>query len=182
MPDQESSQVRSAQSERSYDGRGRPTKPTAARRSWPRWSSTRYSIIWSALASTDCGTVSPSALAVLRLITNSNFVACSTGRSAGFCALEDLVNDAGGATEVVSHVYSASTARLGPLERHVGQPSASHSITLVARNRNSSESLIPSASAVLRLTTSSNFVGCSIGRSPGLAPLRILSTYVAARR
>jgi len=39
----------------------------------------------------------------------------------------------------------------------------------------------PRAFAVLRLITSSNFVGCSIGRSPGLAPLRILSTYVAAR-
>jgi hypothetical protein len=28
----------------------------------------------------------------------------------------------------------------------------------------------------------SNFVGCSTGRSAGFAPLRILSTYVAARR
>ena len=36
--------------------------------------------------------------------------------------------------------------------------------------------------AVLRLTTRSNFVGCSIGRSPGLAPFRIFSTWVAARR
>ena len=42
--------------------------------------------------------------------------------------------------------------------------------------------VIPSALAVLRLTTNSNFVGCSIGRSPGLAPFRILSTYPAARR
>ena len=40
----------------------------------------------------------------------------------------------------------------------------------------------PSALAVLRLMTSSNFVGCSTGRSAGLAPLRILSTYSAARR
>ena len=30
--------------------------------------------------------------------------------------------------------------------------------------------------AVLRLTTSSNFVACCTGKSPGLAPLRILST------
>ena len=28
----------------------------------------------------------------------------------------------------------------------------------------------------------SNFVGCSTGRSAGLAPFKILSTYVAARR
>src|SRR5262249_16978619 len=40
----------------------------------------------------------------------------------------------------------------------------------------------PSAFAVLRLMTSSNFVGCSTGISPGWAPFRILSTYVAARR
>jgi hypothetical protein len=40
----------------------------------------------------------------------------------------------------------------------------------------------PSVFAVLRLMTSSNFVGCSTGRSAGLAPLRILSTKNAARR
>src|ERR1700730_11972958 len=36
----------------------------------------------------------------------------------------------------------------------------------------------PMALAALRLITSSNFVGCSIGRSAGLAPLNILSTKV----
>jgi hypothetical protein len=40
----------------------------------------------------------------------------------------------------------------------------------------------PSALAVLRLTTSSNFVGCSTGRSAGFAPRKILSTNSAARR
>jgi hypothetical protein len=40
----------------------------------------------------------------------------------------------------------------------------------------------PSAWDVFRLMTSSNVVGCSTGRSAGLAPFRILSTYVAARR
>src|SRR5437867_11563140 len=40
----------------------------------------------------------------------------------------------------------------------------------------------PSALAVLRLMTSSNFVGCSTGRSPGFAPFRILSTNVAMCR
>src|SRR6266550_809019 len=39
-----------------------------------------------------------------------------------------------------------------------------------------------SAFAVFRLIASSNFVGCWIGRSPALAPFRILSTYPAARR
>ena len=41
--------------------------------------------------------------------------------------------------------------------------------------------LMPSARAVLRLTTKSNTVGCSIGISPGLVPLKILSMYTAAR-
>ena len=36
--------------------------------------------------------------------------------------------------------------------------------------------------AVIRFTTNSNIVGCSIGRSPGLAPFRILPTYPADRR
>ena len=34
----------------------------------------------------------------------------------------------------------------------------------------------PSCLALFRLMISSNFVGCSTGRSPGFAPLRILST------
>jgi hypothetical protein len=38
----------------------------------------------------------------------------------------------------------------------------------------------PKSLAVLRLMTSSNLVGCSTGRSPGLAPLRILSTPATA--
>src|SRR6266849_1336887 len=40
MPAHESSQERSAWSARSYEGMEHPAKPTAARRSWPRWSST----------------------------------------------------------------------------------------------------------------------------------------------
>jgi len=43
-----------------------------------------HSITSSASASNLSGTSSPSAFAVLRLITNSNFVGCMTGRSAGF--------------------------------------------------------------------------------------------------
>src|SRR5262249_52386365 len=57
-----------------------------------------------------------------------------------------------------------------------------HSITPSARTKNVSEIVRPSVLAVLRLTISSNFVGCSIGRSAGLAPLRIRSTKYAARR
>ena len=46
-----------------------------------------HSITSSARARTDCGIVSPSAFAVLRLMTISNFVVCSTGRSSGLAPL-----------------------------------------------------------------------------------------------
>src|SRR5262245_42955600 len=44
----------------------------------------RYSITSSARTRMESGIVNPIAFAVLRLRTMSNFVACSTGRSAGF--------------------------------------------------------------------------------------------------
>ena len=47
-------------------------------------------ITLSALASTFGGIVRPICLAVFRLITNSNFVGCSTGRSAGLAPLRIL--------------------------------------------------------------------------------------------
>jgi hypothetical protein len=50
-----------------------------------------------------------------------------------------------------------------------------------ARTRMDCGIVNPSALAVLRLMISSNFMACSTGRSAGLAPLRILSTNVAAR-
>src|SRR5262245_4292923 len=55
-----------------------------------------------------------------------------------------------------------------------------YSITSFARSRNGSGIVKPSA--VVRLITRSNLVGCSTGRSAGLAPCRILSTKAAARR
>jgi hypothetical protein len=64
----------------------------------------------------------------------------------------------------------------GDIAQHkllVGEP---HSKTSSARLRMDGGIVKPSAAAVFRLTTSSNLVGCSIGRSLGLAPLRILST------
>src|SRR5262245_28384646 len=59
---------------------------------------------------------------------------------------------------------------------------AAHSITSSARRRKASGIFSPSTLAVVRLTTRSNLVGCSTGRSAGFAPRRILSTYSAARR
>jgi hypothetical protein len=49
-----------------------------------------YSITSSAVICMITGTVRPSALAVLRLITNWNFVGCSMGRSAGFAPFRIL--------------------------------------------------------------------------------------------
>ena len=57
------------------------------RRSFRHW---RHSITWSARSSSDGGIVRPRALAVLVLITNSNVLACSTGRSAGFAPFRIL--------------------------------------------------------------------------------------------
>jgi hypothetical protein len=51
-----------------------------------------------------------------------------------------------------------------------------HSITSSARASRAGGTSRPSALAVLRLMTSSNFVGCSTGMSAGFAPRRILST------
>ena len=47
-----------------------------------------YSITSSALTRSVFGTLKPRAFAVLRLITNSNLVGCSTGKSAGFSPLK----------------------------------------------------------------------------------------------
>src|SRR5262249_8242484 len=51
-----------------------------------------------------------------------------------------------------------------------------HSITSSPRSRNSRLTVNPSIRAVLRFTTRSNLLGCSIGISAGFVPLKILST------
>src|SRR5215831_1359100 len=51
-----------------------------------------------------------------------------------------------------------------------------HSITSSARASSVGRTSRPSALAVLRLTTSSYFVGACTGRSAGLSPLRMRST------
>src|SRR5215471_6395063 len=61
------------------------------------------------------------------------------------------------------------------LARPSGSP-PTHSMTSSARARSDGGIVRPRALAVLRLITSSNLLGCSIGTSAGLAPLRILST------
>jgi putative ABC transport system substrate-binding protein len=56
------------------------------------------------------------------------------------------------------------------------EQAAIHSITSSASASNLSGMVSPSAFAVPRLITSSNLVGCSTGRSAGLAPWRIRLT------
>jgi hypothetical protein len=51
-----------------------------------------------------------------------------------------------------------------------------HSMTSSARPRNSGVTVRPSILAVFILMTNSNFVGCCIAKSAGLAPLRMRST------
>src|SRR6185369_868034 len=55
-------------------------------------------------------------------------------------------------------------------------------MTSSARASSLSGTSTPIAFADLRLITSSNLVGCSTGSSAGFVPLRIMSTYSAARR
>src|SRR5262245_41759035 len=55
-----------------------------------------------------------------------------------------------------------------------------HSITSSAATSSPGGTVTPSAFAVLRLTTVSNLVGACTGRSAGLAPRRMRSTYRAA--
>jgi hypothetical protein len=67
----------------------------------------------------------------------------------------------------------AACRTLSPPRRTPARP---YLITASAWKRRLGGMVRPSASAVFRLMISSNFVGCSTGKSAGLAPLRILST------
>jgi hypothetical protein len=60
--------------------------------------------------------------------------------------------------------------------------SGAYSIISSARSKIDCGISMPRVFAVLRLMVNSNLLGSSTGRSAGFAPLRILSTYVAARR
>src|SRR6516225_4257677 len=65
---------------------------------------------------------------------------------------------------------------LHPLEKRrlvTAHVESGHSMTSSARPRIVCGTVRPSASAVFRLTTSSNLVGCTTGRSAGLVPSRI---------
>src|SRR5689334_12031521 len=63
-----------------------------------------------------------------------------------------------------------------------GLRTETYCMTSSALRRSDCGTVRPTSFAVLRLTESSNLVGCSTGRSLGGTPLRILSTKTAARR
>src|SRR5262245_61513490 len=66
---------------------GLPDTPTTPPRPYP---APAYLMTSSACKRTDAGIVRPRALAVLRLMISSNFVGCSTGRSAGLAPFRIL--------------------------------------------------------------------------------------------
>jgi len=76
---------------------------------------------------------------------------------------------------------SRSEATSSPVASQMLRSFASDQISSSARSNRDCGIVSPSDAAVFRLMTSSNLAGCSTGMSPGLAPRKILSTYVAKR-
>ncbi len=77
---------------------------------------------------------------------------------------------------------TASRSAPWPTASATASPSSSYWRTSSARPSTDCGIVSPIALAVWRLTTRSNVVGCWMGKSAGLAPRRILSTYKARRR
>jgi len=71
-------------------GQGAPGEADSSTKELAALVEHAYSMTWSARSSTDGGIVSLSAFAVFALITSSNWVGCSTGRSAGLAPLRIL--------------------------------------------------------------------------------------------
>src|SRR5262249_35243418 len=97
--------------------------------------------------------------------------ACTRLRLVGKCIRE--VNEAWYAARLL-RARRERTRRRAAEQRDELAPL--HSITSSARASSWGGTSRPSAFAGLRLIPSSNFVGCSTGKSAGLAPLRILPT------
>src|SRR5215510_6861175 len=96
MPGQESSQARRVRSAGSYDDIEHPAKPTAVRRSWPRWSST--GLLDDLVGSFQHQRRDREAerLGGLEVDDQLEFCGLLDGKIAGLGPLEDLVHVAGG--------------------------------------------------------------------------------------
>src|SRR4029079_3423315 len=83
---------------------------------------------------------------------------------------------------VFALVISGHVQRTGqcPLGARSGHP-PSHSTVSSARSSSGRNTLRPSVLAVLRLITSSNFTGCSMGKSAGFAPFKTFFTTPTRR-
>src|SRR6516165_4219368 len=79
-----------------------------------------------------------------------------------------------------SHLLLIRSQQFGTQMPQGGHP-PHHLITSSARASMAGGISRPMAFAVLRLIVSSNFVGCSIGRSAGRAPCKIRLAYQAPR-
>src|SRR5438094_7546792 len=102
IPDHESSQVRSAWSARSYEGIEHPAKPTAARRSWPRWSGTRLLDHVVCLEEKRLRNGEAEGFRSLEVDDQLELRRLLDGQVAGLGALEDLVHVDGGAPPLVA--------------------------------------------------------------------------------
>src|SRR5262249_25566620 len=78
--------------------------------------------------------------------------------------------------EINTEIAQGPCKRVEPPEIQQSPIEPSHSMTSSARARIDGGTVGPSAVAVFKLMTSSNLVGCSIGRSAGSTPLRIFPT------
>ena len=120
------------------------------------------------------------------LMTNSNLLACTTGKSrlgtledaAGIdadlpmriCQARSVAHQPAGFDAFTRRIYRRDWRR--PLKLLL----KNHSIISVTRTKNDSGMVKPSAFAVVLLKTRSNLSGCSTGMSAGFEPRRILST------
>ena len=80
---------------------------------------------------------------------------------------------------LVRNITNSALARLTILDPDSVFGLSVHRITLSALANTFGGIVRPICFAVLRLITKSNFIGCSTGRSGGLAPVKNLSTFAA---
>jgi hypothetical protein len=144
-----------------------------------------YLITSSAWKRSVGGSIRPSAWAVLRLTTRLNVSARSMGKSLGLapCSKHGQGRlcwvSPGGQSQMECPRTFYTDVNGFMCKTHLAVRASgltAYRSTSSAWKRSVGGMVRPRAFAVFRLTTSSKVMGCSTGRSAGLAPLRILST------